>query len=369
MADFHEHHLLDLIYEAAIIPDEWPKLLDTFSDMIDAAGGTVFSTVQQRTHAICSAALEQPLREFAETGLTEKNSRVARAFERGLFGYMHDDFALFSAEEMDRDPMYAFMRSRNFGWCVGSTIQVPNGDTHILSFERAYDKGPFKAEQIAFAETYRPHLTRAALLSARLGFERVKAAAEAMGLIGLAAAVVGRSKRIVAANDLFQPLIPTVFRDSSARAQLTDQRADSILATALDRVLREGKIADIFSLPVAGTEERPAFVLHVVPVKRAAHDIFSEASCLLVATPAARREAPSASLLQGLFDLSAAEAKLVRDLASGGTIQQLASRSGLSTETLRTHLKSVYAKTGLNRQSDLVALMGGLSLPGPKLDQ
>lgn len=49
-----EQDLLDLIYEAAIIPTGWAKLLDIFSDTIGALGGTVFSTVNQRTHAINS---------------------------------------------------------------------------------------------------------------------------------------------------------------------------------------------------------------------------------------------------------------------------------------------------------------------------
>jgi len=168
-------------------------------------------------------------------------------------------------------------------------------------------------------------------------------------------AVIGRSKRLLVANDLFQSLIPTSFKDASNRVQLIDQRADAVLATALDRVLAEGQTADIFSLPVKAGEERPAFVLHVVPVRRAANDIFSDASCLLIATSVVRKEAPQASLLQGLFDFSAAEARLVRGLAAGGSLSELALQSGLSPETLRTHLKSVFAKTGLNRQADLTA--------------
>jgi DNA-binding CsgD family transcriptional regulator len=253
------------------------------------------------------------------------------------------------------------------GWCAGSTIQVPNGDTLVLAFERAYDKGPFSAELIAYLESFRPHLTRAALLSARLGFERVKAASEAMGLIGLATAVIGRSKRLLVANSLFESLIPACFKDTAARVELVDKNADALLATAFNRVLAHGEIADIFSLPVPKTAEQPAFVLHVVPVRRAANDIFSQASCLLIATPVARHAAPQAELLQGLFDLSAAEAKLVRGLSAGSNITELALKSGLSPETLRSHLKSVFVKTGVNRQSDLIALVSGLALPGTKL--
>jgi DNA-binding NarL/FixJ family response regulator len=361
-----EQELFDRIYEAAIIPGEWRQVMDSFSGIIGAVGGTLFSTVQQRTHSINSESLETILRKFAEAGFTENNRRVTRAFERGLLGFMVSDFDLFTQEEMDRDPMYACLRTIGIGWCVGSMIQVPNSDTLVLAFERTHAKGPFSAEQISYVESFRPHLTRAALLSARLGFERAKAASEAMGLVGLATAVIGLNKRLVTANALFQPLIPSFVRDTTARVSLSNPQADAMLAKALDRALAEGKIADVLSLPVPASEERPAFALHVVPVRRAANDIFSAASCLLVATPVARREAPQANLIQGLFDLSGAETRLVQGLVNGESITNVAFRLGVSTDTVRTQLKSVFAKTGVHRQADLIALLGDISLPFSK---
>jgi DNA-binding CsgD family transcriptional regulator len=187
-----------------------------------------------------------------------------------------------------------------------------------------------------------------------------------MGLVGLATAVIGLNKRLVTANALFQPLIPSFVRDTTARVSLSNPQADAMLAKALDRALAEGKIADVLSLPVPASEERPAFALHVVPVRRAANDIFSAASCLLVATPVARREAPQANLIQGLFDLSGAETRLVQGLVNGESITNVAFRLGVSTDTVRTQLKSVFAKTGVHRQADLIALLGDISLPFSK---
>jgi DNA-binding CsgD family transcriptional regulator len=71
-------------------------------------------------------------------------------------------------------------------------------------------------------------------------------------------------------------------------------------------------------------------------------------------------------MMTDAFDLTPAEARLAAHLASGATLQAVAERLGISKETARNQLKMVFAKTGTNRQAQLVALLA--RLPGMKLD-
>ena len=48
-------------------------------------------------------------------------------------------------------------------------------------------------------------------------------------------------------------------------------------------------------------------------------------------------------------------------LAQDRSLSEAAQESGLSIHTLRSQLKSVYAKTGLNRQAQLTGLVQRLS--------
>jgi DNA-binding CsgD family transcriptional regulator len=70
--------------------------------------------------------------------------------------------------------------------------------------------------------------------------------------------------------------------------------------------------------------------------------------------------APSESLavrqeeLRAFYDLSAAEAKLVGALLTGVSVGDYADRNGISLTTVKTQLRNVFAKTGQNRQADLV---------------
>lgn len=56
------------------------------------------------------------------------------------------------------------------------------------------------------------------------------------------------------------------------------------------------------------------------------------------------------------FSLTAAETRALSGIVSGKSIDEIAAAAGLSRETIRSQLKSLYAKTGASGQTDLVRL-------------
>ena len=62
-------------------------------------------------------------------------------------------------------------------------------------------------------------------------------------------------------------------------------------------------------------------------------------------------------MLAVLYGLTPAEAHLAAGLVSYRTLEQIAAERRLSRETLRTQLKQLFAKTGTNRQSELVGFL------------
>lgn len=61
-----------------------------------------------------------------------------------------------------------------------------------------------------------------------------------------------------------------------------------------------------------------------------------------------------AETLARLFGLSAAEALLASKLAKGASLEEAAAELGISRNTVRSQLQSIFLKTGINRQSDLI---------------
>lgn len=66
---------------------------------------------------------------------------------------------------------------------------------------------------------------------------------------------------------------------------------------------------------------------------------------------------PSSDVLAGLYHLTRAEARCAESLCEGESINSFVEKSKLSSNTVRTHLRSIFLKTGARRQGELVALL------------
>ncbi len=363
MTNLFNETLADRIYEAAVVPEKWPTVLGEMSAAADGAGGVLFTANAHHVIGVTSPDLTSIFEEFVRDGWAEMNTRPVRLAAANYPGFV-SEYDVFTDEELNNDPVYRdFYRKRGLGWATGTMVETPSGDSIVFSFERAYNKGPVPAATVKQFDLLRPHLVRAALLSSRLGLERAAATANALQSLGLPGAVLFRGGRLLAANHLFEQLMPTLFQDRRDRLVLADLAADALLAVALrDDLLTSGRTA-VSSIPVAATKKHSPLILHLLPVCGAAHDIFTRGTSLLVVTPVDRAIVPKAHVLQGLFDLTPAEARVARGIGEAQSIDTVAVSLGVSSETVRTQLKAVLSKTGLSRQQELISLLAGKALP------
>ncbi|KQW22566.1 hypothetical protein ASC80_04155 [Afipia sp. Root123D2] len=363
VADLFDEKLPDRIYEAAVVPELWPDVLGEMSRAVDGAGGILFTSYAEQVQGVTSADIKSTFEEFLRDGWAAINPRPVRLGAINHAGFIRDS-DVFTDEELDNEPVYRdFYRKRGLGWATGTMLETPSGDSIIFSFERAYEKGPVPVETVRQFDMLRPHLARSALLSSRLGLERARAMADALESLGLPGAVLQGSGRLTAANRLFEQLMPALVQDRHQRLCLTDPASDGLLGAALLRATIVPAQAVVNSIPVAATEDRPPMILHVLPVCGIAHDFFAQAKFLLVVTPVDRAVIPTAQVLQGLFDLTPAEARIARGIGEAQTVEVLALSAGVSVETVRSQLKAVLSKTGLTRQQELISLLAGKMLP------
>lgn len=356
---------IDRIYEAAIIPEQWPGVFDAVAARTEAALGSLFVwRAGQVARWIGTPEAEQLIADYVALNRADFNSRAVRCAARDLgnFGFV-TDLGMFTAQEIDLDPFYReFLYPRGYGWVAATTITAPSGDQYFYSWERSRARGPFEKSCTRELGLLRPHLARAALLASQLDFQRAAAMTGALAAVGLPAAVLRAGGRLYAANALFEKLIPDAFNDRRERLTLSHAKADSLFAQALSKSTRTTSTKSVQSIPIPGNAERMPMILHVLPVRGAAHDIFSAMESITVVTPVDRRTVPSAEVLQGLFDLTPAEARVACSIGRGRSIEEIATAGGLSRETIRAQLKAVLAKTGLNRQTELIALLGGAAI-------
>lgn len=350
--------LVNWIYEAAVIPERWAKVLAAITKLADAKDAALIAA---RGTSFARWIVTSP--EFDEAAVAHSqrypnNLRTSRLINAQHAGFLTDRDVL-TQDEISREPVYQeFMIPRGYGSAIATAIISPSGDNIILHAEFGHTRGPSRLDIVTQLDGLRPHFGRAALLSSRLGLERARNMADTLQTIGLPGCVMQPNGRLLVSNALFQDLIPTVVQDRQSRIVLVDRAADALLGSVVMK-LQRAAADEAISIPIPAAEDRVPMILHLIPVRGAAHDIFSKSAALIIVTPVDRAAVPNAQVLQGLFDLTPTEARVARGIAESNTVDEVARAQGVSRETVRSQLKSVLAKTGVGRQSELVSLLAG----------
>ena len=184
---------------------------------------------------------------------------------------------------------------------------------------------------------------------------------DVLGLVGVAAAVLGNSGQVLAANGGLVELVPAVVREMNSRLRFVDAAADCMIEEAL-ATNGSGHAHSLAPwTAVRGRGEAPPAIVHLMPLRGAAGEPFARA--ILTITVVRPRPAPKPQVLQRLFGLSPAEARIASGLAAQRTIAAMADGYCVSRETVRSQVKTVLAKTGTKRQLDLAVLLAGLYVP------
>lgn len=358
--------LVDGIYEAAFVPQIWPRVLQALSDITGSAAGSfvVFGDDRRAAKYAASDIIRPVMDEIDAAGEWQSSGEVQLLFSRMPPAAFIYDADYFPAEVLEAHHMRnSRTRPLGIGGQVGSHINTPTGEVIVFTAERwAHNDRP-SVEDMGFLNAVRPHLARAGLMAARLGLEQARATASALQAIGLPAAVLSRSGRVRATNELLDAMTSLFMPTAFGGMAIADPAADDLFRQA---VAAASAIAPVVrSIPVKATGKSPPLVVHVLPLRRSAHDIFSGADILVAATAvSASNLVPSPSVLTGLFDLTPSEARLAVALTQGLSLKAFAAEAGITFATARKYLDRVYLKTGTHSQSQLVALLKGAQPPG-----
>ena len=357
-------NIIDRIYEAAAVPELWPGVLAELGALVGTDAVAFLAMGRDgRLRGLPTPAYAPAYDNYLAHGTQLRNVRV----ERSLTMFPHafgTDVEVCTPEELADDRLYReFLHPFGFGWTAGSVFPIPTGDMLVFDMARAFADGPFDPVRVHKLDLLWPDLARAALLAHRLGLKAARAATEALATVGLPAAVLAAGGRLLSANGLLEGLASRLDIGAFDRVRLTAASADRLLSAAIETLDQPGALPRSIPVPAAGDD--PALVVHLIPIRRAAHDIFVGAAAVLAVTAVTTPSAPLTEVLTGLFDLTSAEVKVARGIATGRSIDEVAAAHAVSRETVRSQLKSIMAKTGTARQAELALLLRGTVPIGP----
>jgi DNA-binding CsgD family transcriptional regulator len=352
----HTMALLDSIYEAAFVPENWSLALQGLADASGSVGSAMFVfDGSGPARGVTLDNLSDLLVEFLSVDTLRFSRSVVRMCEARPNSFVEVD-AYLTAEEIRNDPIRVRLRERGMGAHVCTAIPMPSGELVIYVLQRPLDGAGYGDDAIERLNSLRPHLARAGLMAARLGLERARNTVAAMETLGLAAAVC-TGNRVLASNSLLLSQSDTFQIGRGDRLSLADLPANALLQQAL-RSANSNSTSAARSFPFPATETRGPGVLHAIPLRSSARDLFSGGDTVLVFTPVGASEIiPVPTVLSGLFDLSPSEARLAVTLAAGTPLKIAAAANDIKFSTARAYLEQIFRKTGTNKQPQLVALL------------
>jgi len=231
------------------------------------------------------------------------------------------------------------------------------------------DREIISVEEQRFMALLSPHLRRASLIGDLLDQARVTASLYRQALDHLAVAVVltGANGSILHANGAAQQMFsaqgPILSRHGLLQAQNT------AVVLALQEAIASAASADAsigsrgIGLPISAPGQPPA-VAYVLPLTEGTARAAFRPACaaVFVSTTTSASPLPEA-VLTTLFDLTPAEARVLLRIGSGLSASRSAVSLGIGENTLKTHLNRIFAKTGTQRQADLVKLISNMGVP------
>jgi DNA-binding CsgD family transcriptional regulator/PAS domain-containing protein len=358
MSDIDHRLLSDAVnqfYEAAITPAFWPEALKTLSDAFKGSGSLLLYPQQTGApwHA-CTRELEESVEVFFREGWYNQNFRMAgREFMARNNLKIFTEADLLTPAEMDRQPIQADFFDR---FDLRYFLAFNLGPIQA-SVERGGE--PFTAEQRSTLDKVLPHLQQAGRLATALGMARSEGALETFNTMRTGAALLDYTGRVTLMNPEAERLLNSAARLQNGMIIPHDRDAAAALRRMIGTAIwPEPQIGTTLTDMVAlkRPQGRPLF-LRVAPILSAYSDMFQMAKAILtIVDPDDRLEIGHEHLVR-LLGLTPAEARVAKALASGSTLAEMADEFNLSMKTVRTQLRSIFAKTQTHRQSDLIALL------------
>lgn len=362
--------LIGLLYEAALEPQLW---CDAFMDMlkiVDAQVGHLFLT-HRSERTIISSILWGPgydkeimgevdAKYMSYYGAIDPRRVLTEKLGVGEWVVCHrqinDDFVRRSEFYNDFLIPTAGMR-----YLIGARLCDMEEHSVFIGISRAVGQRPFGDGEVRRIKRVQTHLARAARLSFKSQALQMQldSGLRTLDALDFPVLIVDQSGMVRFANSAAEDLL----RQPGGTLAMRRGRlvhAVSHGQTQLEALIRgavTGARGGGMWLTTGG--DHPGGYLLVVPLSprsRLGAPWQIPLALVFVSNPIDRGALP-AHLLRTLFDLTPAEVRLAEALVQGESPGEYSARAGISLNTVRTQLRSVFEKTQTHRQAELVKLL------------
>lgn len=216
-----------------------------------------------------------------------------------------------------------------------------------------------------------PHIRRSVLVSRLVDFKRAEATTLAATLDGLSAGMflVDAQCRIVHANAAGHAILQADDYLRAIQGQLfaADPQRNSALHDIVSAAVVGDDAVGIKGIAIAFVgRDGGRHVMHVLPLtsgaRRKAAKTFGAVAALFVHRASLEMPSPP-EVIARTYRLTPTELRVLLAVVEVGGVPEVAETLGIAVYTARKYLSSIFEKTGVHRQADLVKLVAGFSSP------
>lgn len=370
LEEFNE--LVSHIYDASLDLAQWTQLLQMLAKTFNAKSGMLrIQDIRKNkvfgyyTHGLDPWYQKRYAEHFV------KCDPVVQRLEKLNPGYV-DQTATGLPKDYFRQSEYFndYAKPQENTQLCGGIVGLSNNRIALFGIQRADIDGPYTDYEMSLLRVLFPHLRRAVNIN---------------GIIG------SLSSQLGVANELFDKLTTgVVLVNRFGHPLFVNKAAEAIFANdegfelsqnemvlprrgdtkELQKLIYDASQSDGFKrggyLSVLIPSQPYSVSIIVAPVNSESNvsvgfGLSNASAIVYIDTRKKTSQEFSLEILQQLYGLTKAEAKLVVELCDGKSMDEMSGKFKVSKETLRTHLKACLRKTGTKRQVDLVRLV----LTGP----
>ncbi|MFC5435017.1 helix-turn-helix transcriptional regulator [Rhodanobacter umsongensis] len=362
--------LIDALYGMDLRAPDW----NPFLDQVAQAFRSHVVTVQVHDHAHRHGQL------MMAVGLSSRLMALHPSlsyehpwFERGAYALLldgiADDRGLMPESELRATRFYAeFMDEARIGHGMALCMHARGReDMALLTINRDWRTGHYSEQESELARSLLPHLCNAYALQQRLGWLRHESQS-------FHAALDQLTDGVLLLNARGQLKFCNVVAQQMEADHLFARRPDGRLCLhwpADEQLLRRtlpqlcaSQATRPFIQPLHARDGVVAGTIKFCPAGMVAGTQWSEFDIRVIAFVKSVAPGNAACLRTGLQDqwgFTTAEAQLAQWMMQGMSLAQAAERGGVTINTMRTHLRSLFDKTQTRRQAELVRLLLRLS--------
>jgi len=354
-----DDELIDLIYAAMLGETSWGTFLDRLSDNAPDGRTILFShnMSQSDDYLAMTSRCEGPEIESYAAHYVDVNPWLPHCAVRKVGLGVYSD-QIVPLEDLFKTEFYNdWLRPNGVACSVGVTIDKHGTCPLIISTVTSRADPELNSLFSDQFSRIAPHLRRAARFyqNGPARWSGFNLDISLFDSVNIGAMIVGEDGRIKTISTMGQELLDggtCAFISPLGQVRLRSGEAQSVLQDMLKRTYTGQKTV---SLSFKGLK------LTLIRIEKDHISLYFEGPTIVILMERSGSMAAPYDPQQfaGTYKLTPAEMRALQGIVEGKSVNQIADEASVSRETIRSQLKSLYAKVGVNGQTDLLRLVFG----------